>query len=85
MKLFPFVVTTENGERVWQAEDADHAREQHEDAFGGQEGEQILHVERVEDIERMRREMLEQFAPAEFAGEIRGRAKRRTPVGPEHL
>lgn len=28
-----YVVTSELGERRWHAEDADHAREQHDDAF----------------------------------------------------
>jgi len=36
-----FVVTTGAGERHWQAEDAGHAREQHEDAFPD---EQVLSV-----------------------------------------
>ncbi len=31
--LQTYVITSEPGERRWQAEDADHAREQHEDAF----------------------------------------------------
>lgn len=32
-KLFTFVVHTSLGERTWQAEDEQHAREQHQDAF----------------------------------------------------
>jgi hypothetical protein len=32
-ELFLFVVTTALGDRTWMAEDEDHAREQHDDAF----------------------------------------------------
>ncbi len=32
-KLYPYLVTSDLGIRTWQAEDEDHAREQHEDAF----------------------------------------------------
>lgn len=37
-----FIVISENGERVWWAESKVHAEEQHENAFGGQEGEAII-------------------------------------------
>jgi hypothetical protein len=40
--LQPFYVTTAFGTRTWQAEDAEHAREQHENAFGEQPDETIL-------------------------------------------
>ena len=47
-ELHEFVVVTENGERTWMAEDADHAREQHDDAFRPNgvydPGEKILDV-----------------------------------------
>lgn len=39
-----YVVRTQNGERTWFADDAEHAREQHLDAFGGEPGEDILEV-----------------------------------------
>ncbi|MGH2903568.1 MAG: hypothetical protein ACRDK7_08305 [Solirubrobacteraceae bacterium] len=39
-------VVTANGERTWQAEDACHAREQHEDAFADQPGEKIISLRR---------------------------------------
>lgn len=44
--LYPFIVVTEMGERTWQAESYDHAREQHEDAFPE---ERILIVESGHD------------------------------------
>jgi len=42
-----YVVATANGERDWCADDAEHAREQHEDAFSGQPGEQIRSIRLV--------------------------------------
>lgn len=39
-----YVVRTVNGERRWFADDAEHAREQHLDAFGGELDENILEV-----------------------------------------
>lgn len=39
-----YIVRTAFGERRWFADDAGHAREQHEDAFGGQDDETILEV-----------------------------------------
>jgi hypothetical protein len=46
--LHLYVVRTANGERQWHAEDANHAREQHTEAHGGQPGEAITGVRRVE-------------------------------------
>lgn len=45
--LETFVITTANGRREWQAEDADHAAEQHEDAFADEPGEQIIAISRT--------------------------------------
>ena len=39
-----YIVTTTNGDRRWHAEDAEHAQEQHEDAFGGDQGETIFDI-----------------------------------------
>ncbi len=39
-----YTVRTANGERQWQADSPDHAREQHHDAFAGEPGEDILAV-----------------------------------------
>jgi hypothetical protein len=44
-RLMAYAIRTENGTRIWQAENAEHAAEQHEDAFGGHEGEEILAIE----------------------------------------
>lgn len=46
-----YIVVTDNGERDWQAEDADHARDQHEDAFADEPGETIISV-RLEEAEQ---------------------------------
>lgn len=40
-----YVITTENGKRTWWADDAQHAREQHEEAFQGEPGEIVLAIE----------------------------------------
>lgn len=40
-------IVTKNGERNWTAEDAEHARRQHEEAFGGEPGETIQYVYRT--------------------------------------
>jgi hypothetical protein len=45
--LHPYIVRTANGEREWQAEDKQHAREQHNEAFGGQPGEAITAIRRA--------------------------------------
>jgi hypothetical protein len=42
----PYIVTTSMGDRRWVADDADHAREQHEDAFGDDPSEAILEIRR---------------------------------------
>jgi hypothetical protein len=39
-----YAVVTENGERNWAADNYDQAREQHEEAFGGEPGEAIQDV-----------------------------------------
>jgi hypothetical protein len=39
-----YAVVSENGERNWIAEDAEHARRQHEEAFGSEPGETITDV-----------------------------------------
>jgi hypothetical protein len=39
-----YAVVTENGERNWTADNYDHARAQHEEAFGGEPGEAIEDV-----------------------------------------
>lgn len=39
-----YIVRTAFGERRWFADDAEHAREQHLDAFGGEADEDILEV-----------------------------------------
>lgn len=43
--LREYVITTANGRRTWHAEDEQHAREQHADAFTGEPGEDVLAVE----------------------------------------
>jgi len=49
--LREYVVVTKNGERSWMAEDANHAREQHNDAFAGHDGENVIEVYRaIEDM-----------------------------------
>jgi hypothetical protein len=45
-RLHVYVVRSANGEREWQAEDEQHAREQHEEAFAGEPGEAITAVRR---------------------------------------
>lgn len=42
--LTRYLVRSENGEREWHAEDAVHAREQHDDAFAGEPGETLIAV-----------------------------------------
>jgi len=52
--LYSFIITTRMGERHWQAEDEEHAREQHYDMFGredfecGGDDEEILKVEQTD-------------------------------------
>ena len=46
--LHIYVVRTANGEREWHAEDTQHAREQHDDAFAGEPGETIIAIRRQE-------------------------------------
>lgn len=48
-ELKDFVITSEMGERNWLAEDAEHAIEQHNDAFGEDDYETILSVGEVTD------------------------------------
>jgi hypothetical protein len=40
--LKPFIITSPFGQRVWWAENADHAEEQHENAFGDDRDEVII-------------------------------------------
>jgi hypothetical protein len=39
-----YTVRTANGDRDWHADNARHAREQHDEAFGGEPGETIERV-----------------------------------------
>jgi hypothetical protein len=45
-----YAVVTLNGVRLWHADDADHAEWQHQDAFAGEEGENIIEI--YETIEK---------------------------------
>jgi hypothetical protein len=46
-QLSVYVVRSENGERRWQAESTEHAREQHDEAFGEEPGETVLGVRKA--------------------------------------
>jgi len=39
-----YVIQTDTGYRVWQADDVEHALEQHEDAFGDDPNERVLGI-----------------------------------------
>jgi len=43
-----WIIVTQNGEREWLADDAEHAIEQHEDAHADQEGEAVIAVLRAD-------------------------------------
>lgn len=45
----PFLVTSPNGHRTWIADDSNHALEQHDDAFDGDPGEEVLAVAKASD------------------------------------
>lgn len=45
--LNAYVIETENGKRTWWADDETHAREQHDEAHGGEDGEDVIAI--VED------------------------------------
>jgi hypothetical protein len=60
-----YTVLTENGQRDWTATDSEHAREQHEAAFGGEPGETIEDVYLTHSTANFPRLHIDSAAPKE--------------------